>query len=75
MPVDLLNPPYLPGLIFPAGIYAVDDTAPENQPWRRNGEALDVVEYFDRVYAEFIDLEMVAAPRAGYWEPRGKHRG
>ncbi|KAK7991329.1 hypothetical protein PG988_000123 [Apiospora saccharicola] len=60
------------GLIFPVGLYVVDDTAPEDQPWRRNGEVQDVVEYFDSVYAEFMSLTMVAAPRAGYWEPRGE---
>ncbi|KAI0546596.1 hypothetical protein F4679DRAFT_557294 [Xylaria curta] len=58
------------GQIFPVGLYVVDDTAPESQPWRRNAKAVDILEYFDGVYSDLLNLKLVPAPRSGYWAPR-----
>ncbi|KAF2963741.1 hypothetical protein GQX73_g9832 [Xylaria multiplex] len=58
------------GQMFPVGLYVIDDTAPESQPWRRNAKGVDILEYFDSVHSDLLNLKLVPAPRSGYWVPR-----
>jgi hypothetical protein len=53
------------GIIFPAGMFIVDDNALEDQPWRRMGKPRDIQEYFDGLHSDMMSLKIVCAPIAG----------
>ncbi|KAI0206819.1 hypothetical protein F4808DRAFT_8412 [Astrocystis sublimbata] len=59
--------------LFPVGVFVIDDTAPESEPWRRNGKAHDILEYLDSVHSSVYNLTLIPAPRSGIWDPRIVH--
>ncbi|KAF6812930.1 hypothetical protein CPLU01_14787 [Colletotrichum plurivorum] len=58
------------GLVYPYGTEFEDhEGVPEGEPWRAV-QGVPVQEYFDAVYAQIGNLEVVPAPRSGKWEAR-----
>ncbi|KAF9873004.1 hypothetical protein CkaCkLH20_09514 [Colletotrichum karsti] len=58
------------GCIYPYGTeFESEDEAPEGQPWKAV-EPVDIQTYFDGIYAQIGNLDVVPAPRSGKWDAR-----